>query len=74
MSGDSSDVSSRDDSAGVPGVQGETTVVSGGSFSTTDVGPSTPWEAWLSNNSIKLWSICNLHVIILLVHTCNLVV
>ena len=64
MSGDSADVSSGDDSAGVLGVKGETMVLSGGSFSTTDVGPSTPWETWLSNNSIKLWCIHNLHVIL----------
>ena len=66
MSGDSAGVSGRDDSAGAPGVKGETTVlisVSGGSLSTMDVGLSTPWNTWLSNNSIKLWCKCNLHVI-----------
>ena len=67
MSGDSSDVSGGDDSAGAPGVKGEMTVlvsVSECSFSTTDVGPSTSWEL-LSNNSNKLWCIRNFHVIIL---------
>ena len=63
----------RYDSAGAPGVKGETKVlisVSDGSLSTMDVGLSNSWNTWLSNNSIKLWCIRNLHVIMVYLRSC----